>query len=204
MSSTALRRAGQSWQVTFIGINSGAEREAHADATPLEMLQGCHARIRHFMQLSRTLATATDAPPEEISDAARALRNYFHLALPLHEADENESLSPRLCLLPPGNLVREAAEAMVEQHRAIDELVAELVALCERLQRLPAQLAELAPRMGEINQALGKIFDAHLTLEESVIFPALPIVLTPGQMSEVLREMQGRRRAEVNGIHLVQ
>ena len=79
-------------------ISGRNPQDAPASSTPLEMLQGCHVRIRHFMQLSRTLSQALDAPQAEIAEAAAALVRYFSQALPLHEADENETLFPRLHL----------------------------------------------------------------------------------------------------------
>ena len=172
--------------------------------TALEMLLGCHARIRHFMQLSRTLACAVDVPPQEIADAAAAIFRYFSLALPLHEADENKSLFPRIhAALPLGGLVRAAAEAMVEQHKVIDELAAELLSLCATLDRSPGRLPALARRLEHVTCALDQIFAAHLRLEETVIFPSLHELLSPAQMDEILEEMIERRRVPKGTIHLV-
>lgn len=171
--------------------------------TPLEMLLDCHARIRHFTQLSRTLAHAQGVSETEIADAARSVYRYFKRALPLHEADENQSLFPRLReVLPLGGLVREAAETMVKQHKAIDELVAELLSVCDTLQRHPDRLPVLARRLQDVTAALAQIFAAHLRLEETVIFPALKS-LRPEQVAEILHEMQERRRTPHGAIHLI-
>jgi len=176
-----------------------------APSSPLEMLQACHARVRHFMQLSRTLAEASGVPRREIAAAAAAVFAYFSHALPPHEADENESLFPRLqSALPPGALVREAAETMVEQHKAIDELAAELLSLCDSLRRHPELLPSLARRLQHVTGALDQIFAAHFQLEETVIFPALQQLLTAAQLEEMAREMQLRQRPPAGAIHLVQ
>jgi iron-sulfur cluster repair protein YtfE (RIC family) len=168
------------------------------------LLHGCHTRIRHFMQLSRTLARAVEEPRTEIADAAASICRYFSKALPLHEADENESLCPRLRdALPQGGLVWEAAETMMEQHRAINELVVELLSLCTTLRHQPEHLPSLAHRLCTVTSALWLIFAAHLMLEETVIFPAIPQLLTPAQMEEVLAEMQARRHPQPGAIHLV-
>ena len=178
--------------------------ETIVNPTPLEILLGCHARIRHFMQLSRTLVSAKDAPPHEIADAAAAIFRYFSVALPLHEADENESLFPRICAAQPlGGLAREAAETMIEQHKAIDELAAELLSLCSSLDRNPVRLPALAGRLEIVTSALDKIFAAHLGLEETVIFPAIQELLSPAQIEEILNEMNERRRVPRGTIHLV-
>jgi iron-sulfur cluster repair protein YtfE (RIC family) len=184
-------------------ISGRSAQDAPPSSTPLEMLQGCHVRIRHFMQLSRTLAESTGVPPAEIAEAAAALVRYFSQALPLHEADENETLFPRLHDASPlGSPLREAAKAMVEQHKAIDELVAELLSLCDSIHRQPQRLPSLAERLQQVAAALDQIFASHLHMEETVIFPALQ-QLTPAQIEEMTREMRHRRRPPQGGIRLV-
>jgi hemerythrin-like domain-containing protein len=171
---------------------------------PLEILLGCHARIRHFVQLSRTVANAEGAPHQEIADAAASIFRYFSHALPVHEVDENETLFPRLyAAAPVGGLVREAAETMVEQHKAIDELAEELLSLCTTLQRSPERLPGLALRFDRVALALEQIFAAHLRLEETVIFPAIRELLTPAETAEMSREMNERRRQPLGTIHIV-
>jgi iron-sulfur cluster repair protein YtfE (RIC family) len=183
----------------------GNTGDTPAPSGPLEMLRACHARIRHFVQLSRTLAEASGVPRREIATAAAAVFSCFSHAVPRHEADENESLFPRLqAALPPGALVREAVETMVEQHQAIDELAAELLSLCDSLRRHPELLPSLARRLQNVTSALDQIFAAHFQLEETVIFPALQQLLTEAQLEEMSREMQQRHRPPVGTIHLVQ
>ncbi len=189
----------------LIKVSGNGSTNPSASATPLEMLLGCHARTRHFMQLSRTLADAESAPHQEIAQAATSILRHFSDALPLHEADENESLFPRLhAALPPGGLVREAAETMVEQHKAIHELVTELLPLCASLGRQPGRLPFLSHRLDHVTQALNQIFAAHLCLEETVVFPAITEWLSPAQIKEMSREMHARRRPARGTIHLVQ
>lgn len=172
-------------------------------STPLDMLQECHARIRHFLQLSRTLADARDVPQTEIASAAAAIHRYFSQALPLHEADENQTLFPRFRdAFPPGAPLREAARIMVEQHEAIEELAAELLSLCGALQRNPERLPGYAGRLQHVTAALAQIFASHLHMEETVLFPALQH-FTPAQLDEMSREMQQRRRPQRKPIHLV-
>jgi iron-sulfur cluster repair protein YtfE (RIC family) len=184
-------------------ITGRSSQDFLAASTPLEMLQGCHARIRHFMQMSRTLAEAADAPHNDIVEAAASLTRFFRQALPLHEADENETLFPRLRDASPlGSPLREAAKAMVEQHQAIDELVAELLFLCGSLHGQPERLSGLACRLQYVTGALDRIFASHLHMEETVIFPAL-LAFTPAQLEEISHEMQQRRRPPRHGIHLV-
>jgi len=188
----------------FINISDHPVKDASVQPNALEMLLGCHARIRHFMQLSRTLAHAEFAPSSEIAETAEAIARYFSIALPLHEADENETLFPRLqAAVAEGSLVREAAETMVEQHKAIDELVVDLLSLCDSLSQHPEALPSLERRIEDVTFALDQIFDAHLKLEETVIFPAALELLTAEQLEEMAHEMQGRRQPAVHKLHLV-
>jgi iron-sulfur cluster repair protein YtfE (RIC family) len=187
----------------FTNISGPGPKDASDSSTPLEMLQGCHARIRHFMQLSRTLAEAADASQDDISDAAASLTRYFSEALSLHEADENQTLFPRLYdAAPLDSPLREAAKAMVEQHHAINELVAELLSLCGTIRRQPELLPSLARHLRQVTSALGQVFDSHLHMEETVIFPALQL-FTASQLEEISSEMQQRRLPPRQGIHLV-
>lgn len=173
--------------------------------SPQELLLGCHARIRHYIQLGRTLAGAQGVSEAEVADAAAAIFRYFSLALPMHESDENETLYPRICAVQPtGGLVLEAAETMVEQHRAINELTAELLALCATLDRSPNRLAQLAPTLDHVTRAMEQVFGAHLHMEETVIFPALADLFPPEVITEMLNEMNDRRRPPRSGLHLVQ
>lgn len=193
----------------FTRISGGSDRSGEgspAAATALEMLLGCRARIRHFMQLSRTLAAAEGAAGEEVAGAAAAIFRFFSVALPLHEADEDQTLFPRIhAALPHGGLVREAALTMVEQHKAIDELSAEMLSLCSALNASPNRLPALTRRLEHVACALDRIFSAHLMLEETVIFPAIQELLSPAQIDEMQREMNERRHApKKKTIHLVQ
>ena len=45
------------------------------------------------------------APPEEIVQAAAAVHRYYSVSLPLHEADEDQTLRPRLGDWPTSKFV---------------------------------------------------------------------------------------------------
>jgi iron-sulfur cluster repair protein YtfE (RIC family) len=188
----------------FTRISNNSTKDVPASPGPIETLLDCHMRVRHFMQLSHTLADAHGVPQKEIAQAAEDIFCYFSRNLPLHHADESESLYPRLqTALRQDSLVREAADAMVEQHQAIDELTAVLLSLCASLSRQPQRLPSMADRLGQVTRALDQIFTAHLRLEETVVFLALPELLTFAQLREMGREMHLRRQPPLGTIHLV-
>ncbi len=170
-----------------------------AVADPVELLTrdllGCHAKIRRFSEVARRLATAEATPVAEIAAAARALVDYFQRALPLHVADEDESLRPRLLLLRPTDRVVDlAVERMHDEHRPLEALVAAGVLRWQRLASAPELLPELRGDLVELARSLELGFSAHLAAEEAHIFPALER-LVDDDVVAIRREMRLRRAA---------
>lgn len=157
------------------------------------LLIGCYQRIRHFTGVAAKLAHAHGAAPEEIEQAAAGVHRYYSVSLPLHEADEDQTLQPRLRAVADEPL-QHALLAMADQHRAIDELIERLLPLLVLVKNNPDTLAEVGGEMCSITKALEEIFSAHLRMEEEVIFPAIRQVLPEQAREEMLREMQQRRK----------
>ena len=82
---------------------------------------------------------------------------------------------------------------MHHQHMSIDELIERLSPLLILLERNPSALHETGAEMCAISKALQEIFDAHLKLEEEVIFPAIRDRLPVAEQNAVLAEMRARR-----------
>jgi len=172
-----------------------APRKTSQPESAVDMLLGCHERIRHFSSVARRLAHSQDADLEQIRNAAESAYRYFAVALPLHEADENDSLHPRLKrAVPAGNLAGPAADAMVDQHNAIDELLERLLPLLQLLQHNPAKQLELSGEMCAITSRLDELFRTHLDLEEKTIFPAITAHLSGADQDSLVAEMQARRK----------
>lgn len=170
--------------------NSGQKPNAE-DA--VDLLVGCHQRIRHFTGVAIKLAHAHGASREEIEKAAAAVHRYYSVSLRLHEADEEQTLRPRLRSVAD-EAVRHALLAMPEQHLAIDELLERLLPLLVLVRNNPDTLAEAGGEMCSITKALAETFRAHLQMEEEAIFPAIRSVLPESLRAEILREMQARRK----------
>jgi iron-sulfur cluster repair protein YtfE (RIC family) len=159
----------------------------------LDLLLGCHQRIRHFAATASRLAHAQGTTAEEIRMAAAGVFRYFSVSLALHEADEEDSLRPRLEALA-GERVHHALAAMHDQHQAIDELIERLLPLLQLLERNPSAIDQVGGEMCGISKALEEIFNAHLELEEKEIFPAIREKLSNEDQAEMLQEMQSRRK----------
>lgn len=159
----------------------------------VDLLIGCHQRIRHFTGVAIKLAHSQGAAPDEIRQAAGGVHRYYSVSLPLHEADEDKTLQPRLRVVAD-EPVRHALVAMGDQHQAIDELLERLLPLLVLVKNNPDALAEVGGEMRSITKALEEIFHAHLQMEEEVIFPAIHSALPENACAEILREMQERRK----------
>ncbi len=159
----------------------------------VDLLIGCHQRIRHFTGVAVKLAHAHGASTDEIVQAAAGLHRYYSVSLPLHEADEDQSLEPRLRAVG-GDQIQHALLAMGDQHQAIDELIERLLPLLVLVRNNPHALADVGGEMCSITNALEEILGAHLQMEEEVIFPAIRQALPENARAEILHEMQARRK----------
>ena len=168
-------------------LNAAAKKE-----TAVDLLVGCHDRIRHFTSVVSKLAHAEGTAVLEISTAAQSAYRYFTVSLPLHEADEEESLRPRLHQLGKPQ-VTAALHAMTHQHHAIDDLVERMLPLLTLLSNNASKLPELHGELCTVAKALDEVFQGHLDLEEKVLFPAIVSELSVDSQGEMLREMQERR-----------
>lgn len=172
------------------------KRQAPSTDELLDALAACHHRIRLHVNLARQLAAAADATPKERHGAARTVRRYFTLGLPLHVADEDELLTPMLAGKDP--YVDEALRMMSAEHESHDPEVRRLILLCHVLEHDPlhprarAELAALADK-------LDVAFERHLALEESIIFPALRRC-TPAERAAVHAAMRLRRQPARSGL----
>jgi hemerythrin-like domain-containing protein len=159
----------------------------------VDLLLGCHQRIRHFTGVAVKLAHAQSATPNEVAQAAAGVHRYYSVSLPLHEADEDQTLHPRLSAVADDR-VNHALLAMRDQHQAIDELIERLLPLLVMVENNPDTLHAVGGEMCSITQALDEMFRAHLQMEEEVIFPAIRESLPETARTEMLREMQERRK----------
>jgi hemerythrin-like domain-containing protein len=171
------------------------------EATPVSdqedaiaLLLGCHDRIRHFTEVADRLNRNQQSPPAERQETARAVLQYYEIALPLHEADENESVYPRLRkALPPGELAA-ANQTMIDQHTEIDDLIAQLLPLWRAIGGDPVQQESLSVELTERVQRLKQLWCSHLSLEEEMVIPAMRRFLSQQDLGAIAAEMRSRRQ----------
>jgi iron-sulfur cluster repair protein YtfE (RIC family) len=156
------------------------------DETPAGLVLDCHTRIRTFSGLAVTLATAA-APDAELADAAARVHRYFTQALPLHVADEEQSLAPRLRRYAPETMA--ALADMEREHREHERLLGGLVTAWAAIGDDPGRRTASAEAASRLRAEL----ERHLAAEEGLVVPALAR-LPADEARAILEEMRARRR----------
>jgi hypothetical protein len=153
----------------------------------------CHDRIRRFIGLAQRLGGDDPLPPGEVATAAAAVRRYFEEALPLHAADEDLSLRPRLLAAGVPPEVEEALGRMAEEHLGIEEALGGARLLWGALAADPMLRAARRAELSAAAHRLDALFLAHLAPEESLIFPLARRCLGPRGLEALGLEMRQRR-----------
>lgn len=120
---------------------------------------------------------------EDLRETAARVVRYFTVALPLHAADEDELVAPRL--VGAGRDVTEALATVEREHIEHQALIDALVDAC----REPIADASVIAAAAE---AVGTHMAVHLELEEAVVFPALR-ALPASERAAIVAAMKQRR-----------
>lgn len=157
----------------------------------VDLLSECHARIRHFITVAQELARRDDVPAHQVTQACADVTRYFDEALPLHVADEEQSIAPRIRGL--SSEVGDALAAMSAQH---EEHAVKLELLLRALSELGREpLSERArAELAAVAEPLREELEAHLALEERVLFPAIRRLVPPATQKLIIDELRQRRQ----------
>jgi hemerythrin-like domain-containing protein len=158
----------------------------------VDLLLECHGRIRSFIGLTSRLATVERLSHDEIRDAAMRITRYFSEALPLHVADEEQTILPRLS----GRSAELDAtlQTMHREHREHEPQLQLLLDTCKTLHSSPERLDDLRQTLLGAASALEAAFIAHLEEEERSILPAIRTLLTSEERDVMLSELRSRRK----------
>lgn len=174
-------------------------QQTTSEPDAVDLLLGCHARIRKFVALGLRVAEAGGAAPAERREAAQAVHRYFTIALPRHSHDEDELVVPRLLLAhPPAALPRVLATMSGQHedlHRLIDRLTPRWAALGASTDP-DGWLSESGAQLAEDTRRLDAMFVTHLEPEETIIFPAIRELLPAHVQRELLSEIRAFRQRE--------
>lgn len=158
----------------------------------VDLLGECHQRIRRFVALARQAGSRQDVPSDQIAQACHDVERYFTQALPLHVADEEESIDPRLRGLSP--TVDGILDVTARQHQQQKVGLNALVRATSMLRNRPHDAAARI-ELAVTALALETHFEEHLRLEESVIFPAIRELLSRETQTSIVNELRKRRQS---------
>lgn len=169
---------------------------------PFEMLQACHERVQRSVALLQRLAehlhrVGNDAPARQ---AAADVLRYFDVAAAHHHEDEERHVFPPLLALPQDAAhaaVHAAVRRLQQDHRLMHHL---WQGLREALQRIAqGQDADFSHQELELLHRFTGLYDSHIALEETVIYPAARGRLNARAQAAMGLEMASRRGAVSTG-----
>jgi iron-sulfur cluster repair protein YtfE (RIC family) len=166
---------------------------AERPANLFDLLMECHGRIRQFAALAVHVGRHRDSPDDECVEACARVERYFTEALPLHVADEEESLLPRLRGQDAD--VDRALATMAEQHAHHEPMLAALLDASMGVRERPSD-PERRAALYEAAVALEAELINHLQLEEQVVLPAIGQHLSADDQTQIVDELRARRVAE--------
>ncbi len=164
---------------------------------PLGLLQDCHRRIERFLE--QLLLVTEQARGEGLTDpqcdALQVALRYFRQAAPLHTADEESSLFPRLRALDSAEAraALAALAALEADHDRADAAHAEIDTLGKRWLNHGCLTAAETARLSELLHELRVLYRRHIGVEDREIFPLAGRVLEPDAITALGREMAERR-----------
>lgn len=175
---------------------------------PVAVLMACHRRFERQLHVltraGRMLATGRGSH-REIAGAVESALRFFAVAGPLHTADEEQSLIPRLRdrLKDPDCHFGWLLEHLERDHRdleaihsCLDEASAGLLSMLRG--EVPASgMPELGAKFRSLCGDARAIYNSHIRVEDREIYPAAVAVFSPAEMLEIGAEMAARRGLRV-------
>jgi len=180
-------------------ITIGAKRES--DFTdPIGMLGDCHRRIERFLNVLAMLAAEQQGRPltEQHRTALATSLRYFREAAPKHTADEEESLFPRL--KQSNDADAQALMTRIDSLEQDHECAAKVHDEVDQLGQLWIHSGSLSPeqasRMSTALDQLIRLYERHIAIEDSEVFPLAKALLSASDRQSVGVEMAARRNLE--------
>ena len=155
----------------------------------------CHEELRAFLSLSSRLAAGQE-PPDSVSASAAAIYDYLMITLPIHMADEDYAIAPKLRTAGAPDVVQQALEVIGHQHSDLQAMIGRMASTWRTLAEQPERLPELASRLASGTARLSAVLEAHLALEEELLVPALGLHLPPETRALIAQELRLRPGAQ--------
>jgi hemerythrin-like domain-containing protein len=158
---------------------------------PLEHLVACHRRIENQLAvLARAGEHLQDRPQDALAAIDSSLR-FFSISGRLHTEDEEQSLFPRM----RSRVSADDATYLVqleEQHKAVDVLWTELLAIVSQLRQQITvdRIAWYRRLVADVSQR----YREHIESEDAVLTAMARRTLDSAELEQIGEEMQARRR----------
>ncbi|MFZ0661682.1 MAG: hemerythrin domain-containing protein [Acidobacteriaceae bacterium] len=179
----------------LVQIGQKLESDFH---DPIGLLEDCHKRI--FFFLKNLIRVTAEADPQALDPAYRdtlenALR-YFRESAPRHNADEEESLFPRLRQMdgPQIDELFTKIDSLESDHRWADRQQLEVDAICRRWLDDGTIPDSGRRRLQTILNTLLSFYERHIKLEETEVFSAARTLLPASGKESIGLEMVERRK----------
>lgn len=175
-------------------VQIGTKVSSFSDPTAL--LSDCHRRIEMFLNTLRVAANLAGRQlGEDERRALDAALRYFREAAPKHNADEEESLFPRLRSIaaPDVEVVLDGLSRLEREHHWAAPLHAEVDRLGQRWLLNGELGASESQSFHAAIEELVSMYRSHIDYEDQVLFPLASRILSPSQNEEMAQEMAKRR-----------
>jgi hemerythrin-like domain-containing protein len=174
--------------------------KGHNFTNPTSLLSDCHRRVEMFLGMLEGVADVIDHPAtDETTQALESALRYFNEAAPKHNADEEESLFPRLRQIHDPEI--EAAFARLDQLEQEHRWAAPLHAGVKRLGAQYLSAGTLSSReVAEFRRdvaSLTSMYKRHIHVEDELIFPLAARMLSDADKLAIADEMANRREVRV-------
>lgn len=175
----------------------GAKPDSGFD-DPIGMLKDCHRRIESFLGILCLVcrrASGRSLSGEE-RDAVEAALRYFDVSGPRHNADEEESVFPRL--RAHSSAVLEDVHRLEADHRDAEKLHNQVASLYRAWIADAALDPASQQLLLECTDKLERIYRDHIRLEEEVVFPRASEVFDKATLQSVGTEFKARRSQDAH------
>jgi hemerythrin-like domain-containing protein len=178
-----------------MAVQIGAKPDSGFD-DPIGLLKDCHRRIEKFLAIVCKVAVQARGRrlTAEEQTAIESSMRYFRQSGPRHNADEEDSLFPRLrAFAGPHNL--EKIAALEHQHHIASGLHEEV----DHLYKAWIADGTLTPLQHELLKAdcgeLKQIYEEHIDAEETTVFPLAAEFLDAKTIAAMGDEFRARRNS---------
>jgi hemerythrin-like domain-containing protein len=177
-----------------VAIQIGAKPDSGFD-DPIGMLIDCHRRIERFLHILCFVAESARGRglTAEETEAVEASLQYFHVGGRRHNADEEESLFPRLRAECTNGEIEEIG-GLEGDHQQANELHLAVEKIYRTWIGENKLSEENEQRLQSMTDQLRHLYEGHIQIEEKIVFPHAAKVLGNEAIDAIGKEFHARRQ----------